>query len=243
MYERVTAPPHIGSARETETLDFKYRQKRLEDGTTNLVDIAISVAAFANRRGGNLLYGASQGGDEPLAGFAPLTPADVNAAHEACDRAIQSRCDPAPRWSATTIPIDGGSLLAIHVEPHTSALVAARVPVDKAKGHGGDAYVFPLRVGTQTNYLAANQLPMHMDPKVRRTLLLLSRINRGEQVALVPRAQGRFFFDTLVAVEEDQNVLVLMGRRVPIDYIESIWFVPPRWHIALPDLAGTTAPP
>ena len=233
MYSPLKALPLINTTHESETLDFKARVNRLDDGKIDLVSVATPVAAFANRLGGTILFGASQQGSGPLLGFAPHSVEDVAATLGACDAAIKERCVPCPQWSSTVIACDGGSVVALNVEPHPSALVAVRVSGDKAKGYGGDAFVFPLRVGTQTNYLTADQTPMFMNPKVRRTLLLLSRIGKGEPVRVVALGDGgRHVDDQFISVDEEKNVVVLTNRSLPLDFVESVWCGTGVWRIS-----------
>ena len=137
MYQPITAAlPPVGSARETETLDFKARLNRLADGSVDQVGVALPVAAFANRVGGTLLYGAAEGADGTVIGYAPLSPAEVAETLNHCDMAIKARCDPAPLWSHSVIQHATGSALALNVEPYAGGFVAVRVPADKAKGYG-----------------------------------------------------------------------------------------------------------
>ena len=98
MYRKLSAPPAIGTARENETLDFKVRVHRLADGSVDQVSIALPVAALANRIGGAIEYGASEGAGV-LAGFAPLTTVEVEFMIDARDKAIKARCVPGPLWS------------------------------------------------------------------------------------------------------------------------------------------------
>jgi hypothetical protein len=228
MYDKLTAPPQIGSARETELLDFKARVHRFADGSVDQVAIALPIAAFANRVGGAIAYGASEGAGSVLAGFAPLTPEEVAFTIDACDKAIKTRCVPGPLWSPQVIPVEKGCIVAINVDPYASALVAVRVPGDKARGYGGEAYVFPMRVGTHTTHLTPDQIPMFMDPKIRRTLIMLSKINTGEEIIFVTFAAGFRSHKTtqLEKVDADLNIVRTGSGGYPIDRIESVWWNP-----------------
>ena len=126
------------------------------------------------------------------------------------------------------IPVEKGSVVAINVDPYSSALVAVRVPGDKARGYGGDSYVFPMRVGTHTTHLTPDQIPMFMDPKVRRTLIMLSRTNPGEEVIVVTFSDGVRLhkLTQFERVDEEANILRTGSGGYPLDRVESVWFNP-----------------
>jgi hypothetical protein len=144
--------------------------------------------------------------------------------------AIKERCVPPPLWSHVVIPHASGSALAINIDPYGGGIVAVRVGADKTKGWGGDAYVFTMRVGTHTQHLTAGQIPMFMDAKVRRTIMLLSKIKVGEPVwvrslrAALPMAEISTQFSRL---EEDLNRVLLEGEDgqtvVPLDAIRTVF--------------------
>lgn len=239
MYQPVIGSlPAVGTARETETLDFKARLNRLADASVDQVGIALPVAAFANRVGGTLLYGAAEGSDGTVTGYAPLSSAEAAETLAHCDQAIKERCDPVPLWSHAVIAHATGSALAINIEPYAGGIVAVRVSANKAKGMGGDAYVFPMRVGTHTQHLTAGQIPMFMDPRVRRTIILLSKIRTGEPVWVrdlsLPRGTGARAtrFSTL---EENLNRVVLgddNGEAIlALDAITSVFAANGGWVI------------
>src|SRR5262249_2090002 len=57
-------------------------------------------------------------------------------------------------------------------------------PIGARSGKDAQAWIFPGREASHTKYLTPNELPMYMNPKVRRVLLLLERIPDKERVQL-----------------------------------------------------------
>lgn len=119
--------------------------------------------------------------------------------------------------------------MLVNVEPNPSALVGVRADGDESKGYGGkDAFVFPMRVGNQTSFLSAEVLPMYMDPKVRRAIILLSKIPPHERLSIVNLHMGQNCTGT-VALDDDHNSVRVGGNVYPLDQIESVWMNAGTW--------------
>jgi hypothetical protein len=127
--------------------------------------------------------------------------------------------------------------VAVNVWP---SLVLVGVKVAQRQdpdGYGGDSFVYPVRSGTDADYLEPSELAMYMTPKVRRTVVLLSRVP-GDAVVEIqtlkatpagPRTGSHEFAAILVEVREDENIVTFKGtdgqemRRIPLDCILTVF--------------------
>lgn len=160
-------------AREKSDLDFKtFADKR------KMFEHAKDVAAFANTLGGVILVGADDQKGTLLTypGLAGQTFAEVKAVYEDAARL----CSPSP--VVDVLPIDlpsGGQLAAVNVDPFIDQIVASPTDRDLALGQPRPKetpWIFPVRVGSTTDRLPPEALPMYMNTTVRRVVLLLARI-------------------------------------------------------------------
>ena len=182
--ERPDQLPQLGE-RESPTLDFKCKLDRLDDGKVDSFELAKDVAAMASVYGGTLLVGACEEGRSGKLGvYKPLSAADATEAMDAYQLAARDRCRPVPLVSPVAIPLDQGSVVAINVMPVVEGPVAVRVRGDKSDGYGNDTYVFPVRVSTHAIMFTPEQLPMLMNPEVRRMAILLRSIPPSAKVRL-----------------------------------------------------------
>jgi hypothetical protein len=216
--------PPVGASREHLTCDFKVKP------ANSRFEMAKDVAALANASGGTLLIGAAEAAGA-LSAYIPLSRADAAAAQRNYEEAVRDRCDPSPIVSVGSIVHGSGVLLAINVMPSVASPVGVKVKADTSDGFGGNAYVFPIRVTTQTIELLPGQLAMFMLPNVRRAVILLSRLKKNDTLTLqYKKAQHERVSFAKVTFEE---VDVLANRvrfstnggtrDMPIDAIESIW--------------------
>lgn len=166
--------PAIG-AEETTELDFKLTYRK-GDGF-DAFEMAKDVAAMANANGGTILIGAAEDKNgERLGCYKPLDASTAKETATALEHAVGNRCSPRPVVSVSRIGVDGGEVVAVNVWAYPSQPVGVKVRGDKTDGWGEPAWVFPLRVATQTVPLLPEALPMMMEPDIRRRVILLSRI-------------------------------------------------------------------
>jgi hypothetical protein len=255
-YRRITEPAHLptpGEDYERPAIDFKskyavYRMKG-NPAKWNTFEIAKDVAMFANALGGTILVGAKEDRTKHvLDSYEPMTDVEAGALTQAFDTAVQDRCSPRPRFDCDRVPKDGGVLLAVNVEPFPGQPVGVYAKADKEDGWGGsDAWAFPYRTGTQCIFTRPEHLPMLIDPRARRTAILLEKIpveHRGQVRVYALNARGpinpnsAMYYPrpvTLQAIDLFANTVVLglhhsgdgtgMPKeiRVPLDDVDSVW--------------------
>jgi hypothetical protein len=189
---------------------------------------AKDVGAFANHLGGTLLIGARED-DGRLAAYVGLSAVDSAAAVEAYSAAVEQRCLPKPLVDFEEYGLDDGrKVLAVNVWPSLE-LVGVKVRADRAaEGWGGEAHVFPVRVGSHTTFLRPTEIAMYMTPHVRRAAVLLSKVPKDARVEIhVALQDGRAhtFAVILDEVVESENVVKFKDdngrsqRSVPLDCV------------------------
>lgn len=190
---------------------------------------AKDVAAFANNLGGTLLVGAEEDGAARVLRYHPFSATDVTRLEEQITRAVDARCRPKPLVDFARIPHGQGFVLAVNVWPSIAAPIGVSVKADGVDGFGGTAWVFPVRIANQSIWLDSDNLPMHMLPALRRTLILLSSIPAGEPVALVRRGHT-VTVHTIKEIDETTNTLRLSGsspghqeKWLPLDAIKHVY--------------------
>ncbi len=123
--------------------------------------------------GGVILVGAVIENDEvSYPGLARQSFGDVEQIYE---HAAKHDCSPWP--AVDVVPItraDGAKVVAVNVAPSVELIAARAANRDGAAIDG--SWRFPVRRGTQADYLEPKELAMYMDPQVRRALVLLDRI-------------------------------------------------------------------
>jgi hypothetical protein len=231
--------PAIGQAIERPVMDWKVKPSPLP------YEKAKDAAAFANHLGGAILVGAAEK-DGQLGKYVGMTPAEAGSVRDAYSKAIADRCLPRPMvdFEEYEDPTDSAKrIVAVNVEPSLN-LVGVRVVGDKPKeGYGGDAYVFPVRCGTDATYLEPGQLAMFMTPHVRRVAVLLARIPPGTRVMMVynsrERSQTVKAESEFVEVVEESNLVKFRSEtkavHVPLDRVLSVYEAAenPAWRIAM----------
>jgi hypothetical protein len=205
-------------------------------------ELAKDVAAFANAAGGSLLHCAHEDKKRRALGrYSPVTQAETAGIVNAYDFAIRDRCFPGISWSDARIALDHGFVAAINVQPFPGQIVGVKVKGDKADGHGGDAYVFPVRVGTHTRCLTPGELAMYMVPEVRMTIVALEAIPDQERanVTLIQLLGGnanRHVKDGLaiVAIEPERNALRFDNNEsYPLNCVRAVWHNGRHWCISV----------
>lgn len=170
-------------AREKQDLDFKsYADSK------KMWEHAKDIAAFANALGGVVLVGADNESDPTVLkypGVSGQTTAQVVAIYEHA----AAMCSPPQSVDAVPIKGSGGvDLVAVNVDPFVEQPVASPAG-HKVLGKVDDAWRFPIRRGSQTDFIAPQEIPLHSNGIARRAFLLLSRIPSAE------RSRVAFYFN------------------------------------------------
>jgi len=169
-YFAATALPREGTAFEVPNCDFKtwYRQ----DERHKLVN---DIVAFANALGGVLLVGAKEE-HERLVAYAPRTKVEADELRAMANDIAQKSCVPSPRIDARVLAQGPGYVVAIHVYGSTAQPIGARVKSEP------NAYRFPIRRVTGTEFLEPQELATIMVPAIRARALQLAHIPPEERV-------------------------------------------------------------
>lgn len=167
------AGPLNADVRESHGLDFKENAS-----PEKTAEHAKDMATFANTFGGVILLGTKV--DQGIVSHPGISRAHAARMAEVYEQAAKDLCSPSPIVNAIIIAMPGSSdvLLAVNVDPMIEG------PVGSRSGKEQDAWLFPMREGSHTKFLKPNELPMHMNPKLRRTLLMLDCIKDREKVRL-----------------------------------------------------------
>ncbi len=213
--------PEVGKGFETDVFDMKAQYD-----TTLVSEIAKDLAGFANHLGGTILIGAYED-KAVICKYGGVTDKqrakiNTNVAH-----AARNHCHPPVAYSIELLTHSNSNVevLAINIEPTLSTPIAIS---DKNKPH---FYAFPLRRGSHTTWIAVENLAMHMEPKIRRMYLLLSRISKNASVNLsvkyinaqlaAPADRVRMYTVSL----QDNSLTILVGnqeRTFPLDRVETV---------------------
>lgn len=164
--------------REGMSLEFKVTYD-----PTARAEMAKDVALLANMLGGLLLIGAKETGTGVE--YSGLPPDLARKLHDTFDQAVRDFCSPRPIFAVHEIVHPDDSLcvvLALLVEPYPDQPVGAAAP--DGSGKPSNAWRFPVRVGSHTKYLQAEQLMLWTNPATRRTAILLSAIPLGSKVSV-----------------------------------------------------------
>jgi hypothetical protein len=249
--ERVADLPPEGplsaDAREKQDLDFK---SYADPAKTR--EHAKDIAAFANALGGTLLIGAKDKANLVHHGLKDQTVAEVRDVYE---RAAMM-CSPTVPIDVVPINVGDRVVVAVNVPPFPDAIVGA--PASEVDGSGKTVKIehgwcFPIRRASQTHFLKPEELPLYMNPNVRRAYVRLEQIPEdsrarvllffGKQldhssftVHLVDRTEVSFEGASL-----EQNRAQFregsFGFRVPLMDVVDVWeHAPDRWAVRI---AGT----
>lgn len=175
--------PKIGEAREGQALDFKGTlSPNKATGKPKYVELAKDMAAMANARGGNIIVGAFES-NEVLQKYDALDDDTAGRIISAYEDAASKFCVPSPIISASRIPFEHGCVVSIYVMPHLGNLMGVRLKLEKCDEYAaGDAYRFPLRIGSQTTFLNPASFPL---PESRKIMLALAEIPPLAKVQLI----------------------------------------------------------
>lgn len=168
--------PLSNEAREKQDLEFKAET---DQGT--LFEHAKDIAGFANSLGGTIIVGASNSDTVVLHGLRSQTARGVMDIYESA--ALQ--CSPSVPVDPVPITLPSGAVVvAINIAPYPDAVVAAPAAVKAKAPSGGKArqqrvehsWRFPVRRASQTHFLKPEELPLYMNPQVRRAYIRLAAI-------------------------------------------------------------------
>ena len=240
--------PDVGQGFESPVLDLKehpdaYKPYRNGNRVWNDFEIAKDVAAFANSIGGTILIGATQDATTgTCSAHTPFAPALATDFESVLRNALKNRCGPIPMVQLEVIPCGTDVMLAVNIWAFPGQVVAVEVTADnKRDWYGDQAYVFPIRMLSHTNYLSAEQTPMLLSPDVRRHAIMLSTLKQGDTIVVHPKTivesdQNTRAFDVkFVGVDEMKNVLLVQmvpstKVGVPLDAV-SVWYEGATCHV------------
>jgi hypothetical protein len=238
-FDVISAPEHLPpiGTRESPMLDFKGRMDRTKQ-LPDYFELAKDIASMAGVYGGTLLIGAA--GGSQLVKYDALDEAEANETCEAYQVAARDRCIPVPALSTDKIPKDAGFVVAVNVLPVLDRPVGVKVtPIQEDQfGSPPRAYVFPVRLSTHAIAYTPENLPMLLNPAIRRTIILLESIpaEKRANVRFVwvgwtddrqrPKTQETNF--PILGVDLERNVLLLgSGQQasihVPLDDVDGVW--------------------
>lgn len=243
-YRRPVPLPSKGMGFEHATLDLKVRVD-----LNKSVHLAKDVAAFANHLGGTLIIGAHEESGR-VKEYVPLAEDEANKTQDAFSKAVAQRCSPRPIIEFDRYAEGAGFVLTVLVYPTLNSPVGVKAKCDgNDGGFRGDAFLFPVRSGSDSIFLLPEQLSMYMLPEVRRVAILLEPIPQNQIVfvhemqlingVLVSGSPVDKYFQRL---DVTANSLVLedrtSGRKtaevtIPIDGVRSVWQSDGNIHIAL----------
>jgi hypothetical protein len=238
-YKPPTPLPKVGDGFETATLDLKAKAD-----LTKTFHLAKDVAAFANHLGGNLIFGAVEK-DGRVGRYVPLTEAEMNATQDAVSKAVAQRCSPKPLFDFGRYSDGAGFILTILVWPFLAQPVGVKAKGDvSAGGYGGDAYVFPVRSGSDSIFLLPEQLAMYMIPETRKTAVVLAQVPSGTKIKLhtvTAQGPGAPYAVKFLSSDMLTNSVLLEVRRspgratvgIPLEAVRAIWRDTVEWQVAL----------
>lgn len=230
--------PAVGLANEVRQLDFK----RYQSPDDNL-SMGKDVAAFANGLGGVLLIGA-QGNGKLLANYVGVDEAAAKQLAENYERVAKERCRPSPQVVTHLIRTHEKKLVvAVNVWPSAHSPVGFCLGKKETLHHEGDAWVFPLRVGSQTRYLQPDQFANVENVNARRAAAMLTAIPPSETKEMALRfnrsdgsTEGRLTISRftkrvrLESVDLMSNVAKfsvldepIASLWMPLDWVETVW--------------------
>jgi hypothetical protein len=222
-------------ARETPSLEFKAPT------LGNRFELAKDVGGMASAYGGVILFGAaSDAATEQLSCYLSLDEIRAAEAIKAYEEAVRDRCFPTPLIDPVRIPhpSEPGFIVAINVIPILDQPVGVKINGDTKDGFGGAAYVFHARLSTHNIPLRPDQLAMLMNPKIRRTAILLAEIPPNASIAILHRHPRNQFEEepreklaNSVSVDLLRNIMTadLIAStprpplRIPLDDVETVW--------------------
>ena len=232
LFQQITNTSHlppVGANAENLSLDIKVK---VDCG--NYRELAKDVAAFA------VLGGSHQDHAEDrkrgiVGKYLPMDQEEAKQARDAFNQATRDLCSPKPVINPVVIGFQEGFIVAINVWPFPGQAVGIQINKEPP------GFAFPFRIGVETEWLTAVQLPMLMVPELRRVTILLDAIPTGAQVGVLSSTGPASTF-TLVEMRPLENVVVLRAwpaserskeLYLPIDVIRSVWKAHQQWRIVI----------
>jgi hypothetical protein len=234
--------------REEYTLEFKR-----EADPSNRAELAKDVGLLANMYGGVILVGANE--TPSGVDYIGLSAALARTLQEAYTLAVRDFCCPHPRFALSEILHPRQSetvVLAVSVEPFPDQPVGVSFP--DSMGRPTNAWRFPIRVLNHSTFARPDQLMLWLNPKTRRTAIILAEIRDNAQIAyscdagaksnLQPfQGEARLsrwsMSENFVEVAPSGNPIVA-PFRAPLEDVVSVWkALHGVWQI---QLRGTVVP-
>ncbi len=166
--------PLIGTTSESGDLDFKAT---LDPSTDKKIEFAKDVAALANVLGGHVLVGVSTDlGGNRCTGFHGIERTLATDITNAFERQVKDRCRPTPILNVQSFDLPAMPKVVVVVAVEASPLAPVGVRLDELKGGHlvGKGWVFPFRVGSQTDFLFPDQFGVYESMNARRAADLLN---------------------------------------------------------------------
>lgn len=234
LFRRILKPkdlPPETTDRETWSFDVKGKDLR----AYSQEKLAEHIAAMSNGPGGNIIVGANE---QPGGTFTYdyMNEAEADANRIKYEHANRDHCSPNPILEAVVIQKSQTEFVAvINIWPSPAGAIGVRQgPKDKP------AWLFPLRVGTQTKYLNADQLPMIMLPELRKSAILLSQLAKGSLIKVLNPGGGKNTVVQMDEVHPERGTFTVapvgkpaQSSSVPLEAVLYVWQTPNGWQIAL----------
>lgn len=177
----------VGLGTEAADLDFKETLDPKANGF--MVELGKDLAALANTLGGHIVVGVSTELNRTrCTGFHGLNRELGSELAGHFERAAKDRCRPTPFISTqlTDLPGDAEAKVVLVVRVEASAIAPVGASVEQRQGGKlvDQAWVFPYRVGSQTEYLTPDQFGAFESMTARRAAALLDAIPLDERGAI-----------------------------------------------------------
>lgn len=250
----------VGLGTEAADLDFKETLDPKANGF--MVELGKDVAALANTLGGHILVGVSTELNRTrCTGFHGLNRELGSELAGHFERAAKDRCRPTPFISTqlTDLPGDAEAKVVLVVRVEASAIAPVGASVEQRQGGKlvDQAWVFPYRVGSQTEYLTPDQFGAFESMTARRAAALLDAIplDQRRRVTLCWRSRSGSREEHAASLEDIDARRNLASfhpvgpgtpdLHLPLDAVSTVWpGGPERWTIVVRGylrLVGSTA--
>lgn len=236
-------------ASEAYDLDFKEAYDKDD------IEYARDVCALANTFGGHIVVGASTEAKFTCTGFHGIERKKGKKIADDVEKAVKARCRPTPLFAVRSVDIPGKESVVVVIEVHASQLAPVGVSTrhKEAEKLVNDAWSFPIRVGSQTEYLSPDQFGVLESMTARRAAALLNGIPAEERHLLTLRFNVRRGQEQAIPHEESVelveidllrntvNLVLLLDDKTPLavalDQVDSVWRAPtpesPRWQVSM----------
>lgn len=232
-FKRIMKSRDLPSERvDRETWSFDVKGKDLRSYSQD--KLAEHIASLANGPGGNIVVGANEKTGGTFV-YELMTEQEADANRIRYEHANRDFCSPNPIIEAMVIQKETDFVAVINVWPAPGGAIGVRQgPKDKP------AWLFPLRVGTQTKYLNADQLPMIMLPELRKAAILLSQIPKGALITISNPGGGGNAVVQMNDVQPERGTFSVapvghpnQTSSVPLDAVLYVWETQKGWQMAL----------